>query len=268
MQERNKRTLERIRSIFETDADNPLYKMLAVFANAPSMAPEMWSSIRNESYFHQGYDIGGFDVLHRTAEMGGFENGTPVGVFDAETNKPVHIVPSQKEVVLDPKVTEIIGELPPKIANLAPNQYGPISTALNKAPEGKLMTPSGKHYLSLLSNTVNRNINVTGPYDQQPSHFNQFQKPQKPTTNAITGPSTSTSTTSNVQIQEIDNILNDSVGTRSPIAQPVVTSPPSTTSIRRRSLSTGSPTAPHSIASDPTARRIAKRTGKKKLQFP
>ena len=268
MQEQNKRTLERICSIFETNADNPLYKMLSVFANAPSMAPEMWSSIRNESYFHQGYDIGGFDVLHKTTEMGGFENGIPVGIFDVETDKPVHIIPSQTAIHEDPKVKEIIGELPQRIAHSKAAKDGKLSTALNNAPNGRLETPGGKYYLSRLKDTVNRNINVTGPYDQQPSHFNQYQKPQKPNTKAIAGPSTSSSTTSNVQIQEIDNILSDSVGTRSPIAQPVVTSPPSTTSIRRCSLSTGSPTAPHGIASDPTARRIAKRTGKKKLQFP
>ena len=161
--------LNYVRSILETPDQQPMYDMLTIFRNAPSQAPELWSSIKQQVHFNQGFITGGTAILKKTAEEGAFSRGIPVGLFDAETHKLLAVAPTQGTVPTNDKFHEILKDDFP--GGIIDNRKGQDNAIKDLFQGGVYMSnymlpsPSGKYYLTKLQHTGLHNIYVLGPID-------------------------------------------------------------------------------------------------------
>jgi len=154
--------LNYVRSVLETPDKQPMYDMLTIFRNAPSQAPELWSSIKHQVHYNQGFIEGGTAILKKTADEGGFGFGYPVGLFDAETHKLMVVAPSQTSIPTIPKIRELLNDnFPPGIQGrtgidkdiVTINEKNTISQLFNSIgyqEKYMLETLGGKYYFTKL----------------------------------------------------------------------------------------------------------------------
>ena len=162
--------LNYVRSILESPDQQPMDDMLIIFKNARSQGPELWSSVKQQVHYNQGFIMGRTAILKKTAEEGGFGVGAPVGLFDAETHKLLAVAPKQGSVTNDLKFKEILGDnYPGGLYYDTKKKQDTDITNLFQGAEYQcnymLTAPGGKYYITKLEHAGKCIIKIPGPID-------------------------------------------------------------------------------------------------------
>ena len=162
--------LNYVRSILESPDQKPMDDMLELLRNAPSQGPELWSSIRQQAHYKQGFIEGGTVLLKKTSEEGAFGLGYPVGLFDAKSHDLIAIASKQGNVTKDLKFHEILGvDYPGGLYhNKDAKQENNVKLLFQGADYQQnymLTTPSGKYYMTRLEHVGQCDIKIPGPID-------------------------------------------------------------------------------------------------------